>query len=143
MRSLATCTSKSRVIDVKRGVLMAGNFDGIAGAVAVGIALEADHHALPQHAGDGRRLLRGHPVDGVVLMGGCDKTTPGLLLGATSMNIPRSICQAGPMLRDNWKNEDAELGLGRAILGRAARRKISDKDWVDVEAGIATATAPA
>jgi dihydroxyacid dehydratase/phosphogluconate dehydratase len=48
---------------------------------------------------DAEELLRGHPVDGVVLIGGCDKTTPALLLGATSMNIPAIYLPAGPMLR--------------------------------------------
>ena len=60
-------------------------------------------------------LLRSHPVDGAVLMGGCDKTTPGLLLGATSMNIPAIFVPAGPMLRGNWQRQDA--GLGLAIAG--------------------------
>src|SRR3569832_61283 len=47
---------------------------------------------------DAEELLRGHPVDGVVLMGGCDKTTPGLLLGATSAGYPAIYLPAGPML---------------------------------------------
>ena len=55
-------------------------------------------------------LLRSHPVDGAVLMGGCDKTTPGLLLGATSMNIPAIFVPAGPMLRGNWQGK--MLGSG-------------------------------
>ena len=55
-------------------------------------------------------LLRSHPVDGAVLMGGCDKTTPGLLLGATSMNIPAIFLPAGPMLRGNWQGK--VLGSG-------------------------------
>ena len=44
-------------------------------------------------------LLRSHPVDGAVLMGGCDKTTPGLLMGAISMGLPCIYLPAGPMLR--------------------------------------------
>jgi dihydroxy-acid dehydratase len=68
---------KSRVDDVKRGILLAGGFP----------------MELP--AMDAEELLRGHPVDGVVLMGGCDKTTPALLLGATSMNIPAIYLPAG------------------------------------------------
>src|SRR5204863_346827 len=59
---------------------------------------------------DAEELLRGHPVDGVVLMGGCDKTTPALLLGAISMNIPAIYMPAGPMLRGNWKGK--VLGSG-------------------------------
>ena len=59
---------------------------------------------------DAEELLRGHPVDGVVLMGGCDKTTPGLLLGATSVGLPCIYLPAGPMLRGNWKGK--VLGSG-------------------------------
>ena len=87
---------------------------------------------------DAEELLRGHPVDGVVLMGGCDKTTPGLLLGATSMNIPTIYLPAGPMLRGNWKGKT--LGSGSDAWKYWDERragKISDRDWVDVEAGIA------
>jgi dihydroxyacid dehydratase/phosphogluconate dehydratase len=55
-------------------------------------------------------LLRSHPVDGAVLMGGCDKTTPGLLMGATERRPPRIFLPAGPMLRGNWKGK--VLGSG-------------------------------
>ena len=87
---------------------------------------------------DAEELLRGHPVDGVVLMGGCDKTTPALLLGATSMGLPAIYLPAGPMLRGNWKGK--ALGSGSDAWKYWDERragKISDKDWVDVEAGIA------
>ncbi len=87
---------------------------------------------------DAEELLRGHPIDGVVLMGGCDKTTPALLLGATSMDIPAIYLPAGPMLRGNWKGKT--LGSGSDAWKYWDERragKISDKDWVDVEAGIA------
>ncbi len=87
---------------------------------------------------DAEELLRGHPVDGVVLMGGCDKTTPALLLGATSMDLPAIYLPAGPMLRGNWKGKT--LGSGSDAWKYWDERragKISDKDWVDVEAGIA------
>ena len=67
-------------------------------------------------------LLRSHPVDGAVLMGGCDKTTPALIMGATSMNLPAIFMPAGPMLRGNWHGEP--LGSGHRhveVLGGAAR----------------------
>ena len=69
-------------------------------------------------------LIRSHPIDGAVLMGGCDKTTPGLLLGATSAGVPAIYVPAGPMLRGNWKGR--VLGSGsdaHQILGRAPRRQ--------------------
>ena len=68
-------------------------------------------------------LLRSYPVDGCVLMGGCDKTTPALIMGATSMNLPAIYLPAGPMLNSHWR--DQTLGSGSRhleILGRAARR---------------------
>lgn len=82
--------------------------------------------------------MRGHPVDGVVLMGGCDKTTPGLLLGATSAGYPAIYLPAGPMLRGNWKGK--VLGSGSDAWKYWDERragKISDKEWVEVEGGIA------
>ena len=68
-------------------------------------------------------LLRAHPVDGAVLMGGCDKTTPGLLMGAISMNLPAIYMPAGPMLRGNWHGEP--LGSGSDTW----------KYWAELRAG--------
>ena len=48
-------------------------------------------------------LLRANPIDGVVLLGGCDKTVPGLIMGATTMNLPAIFVPAGPMLRGNYE----------------------------------------
>src|SRR5207248_818739 len=50
-------------------------------------------------------LIRSYPVDGVVLLGGCDKTTPALLMGAISAGLPAIFVPAGPMLRGNWRGE--------------------------------------
>jgi dihydroxy-acid dehydratase len=83
-------------------------------------------------------LLRCHPVDGAVLMGGCDKTTPGLLMGATSAGLPAIYVPAGPMLRGNWKGE--VLGSGSDVWKFWDERRagtISAEDWVGVEAGVA------
>src|SRR3546814_20186161 len=55
-------------------------------------------------------MLRSYPIDGAVLMGGCVKTTPALIMGATSMNIPAIFMPAGPMLRGNWRGNT--LGTG-------------------------------
>src|SRR6202048_3097962 len=131
---------KSRVDDVKRGVLMAGGFPVELPALSLSESLQKPTTMLYRNllAMDAEELLRGHPVDGVVLMGGCDKTTPALLLGATSMNLPASYLPAGPMLRGNWKGKT--LGSGSDAWKYWDERragKISDKDWVDVEGGIA------
>jgi dihydroxyacid dehydratase/phosphogluconate dehydratase len=55
-------------------------------------------------------LLRSHPIDGAVLMGGCDKTTPDTIVGAISMNLPWIYFPAGPMLRGNWRGETLASG---------------------------------
>ena len=131
---------KSRVDDVRRGILMAGGFPMELPALSLSESFLKPTTMLYRNmlAMDAEELLRGHPVDGVVLMGGCDKTTPGLLLGATSMNLPTIYLPAGPMLRGNWKGRT--LGSGSDAWKYWDERragKISDKDWVDVEAGIA------
>src|ERR1700709_1807490 len=131
---------KTRGDDVKRGILLAGGFPMELPALSLSESFLKPTTMLYRNllAMDAEELLRGHPVDGVVLMGGCDKTTPALLLGATSMGIPAIYLPAGPMLRGNWKGKT--LGSGPAAWKYWDERragKISDKDWVDVEAGIA------
>jgi dihydroxy-acid dehydratase len=131
---------KSRVDDVKRGILQAGGFPLELPALSLSESFLKPTTMLYRNllAMDAEELLRGHPVDGVVLMGGCDKTTPGLLLGATSAGYPAIYLPAGPMLRGNWKGK--VLGSGSDAWKYWDERragKISDKDWVDVEAGIA------
>jgi len=131
---------KSRVDDVKRGILQAGGFPMELPALSLSESFLKPTTMLYRNllAMDAEELLRGHPVDGVVLMGGCDKTTPALLLGAISMNLPAIYMPAGPMLRGNWKGK--VLGSGSDAWKYWDERragKISDADWVDVEAGIA------
>src|SRR5258708_22163394 len=131
---------KSRVDDVKRGILQAGGFPMELPALSLSESFLKPTTMLYRNllAMDAEELLRGHAVDGVVLMGGCDKTTPALLLGATSMNLPTIYLPAGPMLRGNWKGR--KLGSGSDAWKYWDERragKISDSDWVDVEAGIA------
>src|SRR5262249_59292196 len=55
---------------------------------------------------EAEELLRSHPIDGAVLLGGCDKTTPGLVMGAISMGIPAIYVPAGPVLRGDWPGGD-------------------------------------
>ncbi|XUM23426.1 L-arabinonate dehydratase [Bradyrhizobium oligotrophicum S58] len=131
---------KQRVDDVKRGVLAAGGFPIELPALSLSESLLKPTTMLYRNmlAMDVEELLRGHPVDGVVLMGGCDKTTPALLLGATSMNLPAIYLPAGPMLRGNWKGKT--LGSGSDAWKYWDERragKLSDADWNAMEAGIA------
>ncbi len=131
---------KSRVDDVKRGILQAGGFPMELPALSLSESFLKPTTMLYRNllAMDAEELLRGHPVDGVVLMGGCDKTTPALLLGATSMNLPAIYLPAGPMLRGNWQGK--VLGSGSDAWKYWDERRagnITDADWVSVEAGIA------
>jgi dihydroxyacid dehydratase/phosphogluconate dehydratase len=88
--------------------------------------------------------IRSHPLDGAVLMGGCDKTTPALMLGACSAGLPAIFVPAGPMLRGNWAGK--VLGSGSDAWKYWDERRagnITDEDWQEVEAASPAATAPA
>jgi dihydroxy-acid dehydratase len=131
---------KQRVEDVKRGVLQAGGFPLELPALSLAEQFVKPTTMLYRNmlAMDTEELLRCHPVDGVVLMGGCDKTTPGLLLGATSAGLPAIYVPAGPMLRGNWHGKI--LGSGSDAWKYWDDRRaglINDKQWIEIEAGIA------
>ena len=126
---------KERVEDVKRGVLQAGGFPVELPAMSLGETFMKPTTMLYRNllAMEAEELLRSHPVDGAVLMGGCDKTTPALLMGAISDGLPAIYLPAGPMLRGNWHGETLGIGLRRLeVLGRAPRRQASTRqDWVE------------
>ncbi len=131
---------KQRVDDVKRGVLMAGGFPVELPALSVSESFVKPTTMMYRNmlAMETEELLRSHPVDGAVLLGGCDKTTPGLLLGATSMGIPAIFVPAGPMLRGNWQGK--VLGSGSdswKYWDELRAGKITEQDWLGVEGGIA------
>lgn len=131
---------KTRVEDVKRGVLMAGGFPVELPALSLSESYLKPTAMLYRNmlAMDAEELLRAQPIDGVVLMGGCDKTTPALLLAATSVNIPAIFVPAGPMLRGNWHGKILGSGSDSWKYWDELRAgKITDKDWAGVEAGIA------
>ncbi len=90
---------KQRVDDVKRGVLQAGGFPLELPAISLSESMVKPTTMLYRNflAMETEELLRSHPVDGAVLMGGCDKTTPGLLMGAISMGLPCIYLPAGPL----------------------------------------------
>jgi dihydroxy-acid dehydratase len=130
---------RERVVDVKRGVLQAGGFPIELPALSLAENFVKPTTMLYRNmlAMEVEELLRSHPVDGAVLMGGCDKTTPGLWMGALSMNIPSIYLPAGPMLRGNWKGKT--LGSGSDAFKYWDERRagnISTQDWHDIEAGI-------
>jgi len=131
---------KQRVDDVKRGVLQAGGFPVELPAISLSEPIVKPTTMLYRNflAMETEELLRSHPVDGAVLMGGCDKTTPGLVMGALSMGLPFVFLPAGPMLRGNWKGRI--LGSGSDAWKYWDERragKLTEAEWQDVEAGIA------
>ncbi len=131
---------KHRVEDVKRGVLQAGGFPLEMPAISLSEPIVKPTTMLYRNllAIETEELLRSHPVDGAVLMGGCDKTTPGLVMGAVSMGLPFVFLPAGPMLRGNYRGET--LGSGSDSWKYWDNRRagqISDKEWQGVEGGIA------
>src|SRR5271156_5756358 len=105
---------RERAEDVKKGVWQAGGFAGEMPAFTLGETFQKPTAIMYRNllAMETEDLLRSYPADGCVLMGGCDKTTPALLMGAISMNLPAIYVPAGPMLRGNWRGQ---------ILGSAPR----------------------
>ena len=131
---------RSRAENVKRGVLQAGGFPVELPAMSLAETFVKPTTMLYRNflAMETEELLRSHPLDGAVLMGGCDKTTPGLLMGAISMGLPAIYVPAGPMLRGNWKGQ--YLGSGSDVWKYWTEKRagnISDEEWDEIEGGIA------
>jgi dihydroxy-acid dehydratase len=131
---------RQRVEDVKRGVWQAGGFPIEMPAMALAEPFQKPSTMLYRNllAMETEELLRSYPVDGAVLMGGCDKTTPALIMGATSMGLPFIFVPAGPMLRGNWRGEPLGSGTDRWKYWAELRAgRIGEQDWNEVVEGIA------
>lgn len=131
---------RTRAEEVKRGVLQAGGFPIELPALSLSESFVKPTTMLYRNllAMEVEELLRSHPIDGAVLLGGCDKTTPGLLMGAISMNVPTIFMPAGPMLRGNWHGE--VLGSGSdtwKYWDEKRAGKITEAQWEEIEGGIA------
>jgi dihydroxy-acid dehydratase len=131
---------RSRADDVKRGVWEAGGFPVELPAMSLSEPFIKPTTMLYRNflAMETEELLRSHPIDGAVLMGGCDKTTPALIMGAISMGIPSIYVPAGPMLRGNWRGQ--KLGSGSDVWKYWDEKRagnITDDDWNEIEGGIA------
>src|SRR5437899_1778317 len=131
---------RQRAEEVKRGVLQAGGFPLEMPALALAEVFQKPTTMLYRNllAMETEELLRSYPVDGAVLMGGCDKTTPALLMGAISMNLPAIFMPAGPMLRGDWRGQF--LGSGSDVWKYWAEKRagnLSDEQWHAIEDGIA------
>jgi len=131
---------KQRVEEVKRGVWEAGGFPVELPAMTLSEPFQKPTTMMYRNflAMETEEALRSYPADGAVLMGGCDKTTPALLMGAISMNLPAIFMPAGPMLRGNWRG--AALGSGSDVWKYWAELRagtITAQDWEEIEQGIA------
>jgi len=131
---------RERAEDVKRGVWQAGGFPLEMPAITLGETFQKPTTMMYRNllAMETEELLRSYPADGCVLLGGCDKTTPALLMGAISMNLPTVFVPAGPMLRGNWRGQI--LGSGADVMKYWADRRagIIDREaWIEIEEGIA------
>jgi len=130
---------KQRVEDVKRGVFQAGGFPIELPAISLSETIVKPTTMLYRNflAMETEELIRSHPVDGVVLMGGCDKTIPGLLMGAFSANVPCIVLPAGPMLRGNWKGKIIGSGTDNWKYWDERRAgRLTEQEWEEVEAGV-------
>jgi dihydroxy-acid dehydratase len=131
---------RERAEHVKQGVWQAGGFPIEMPAFTLGETFQKPTTMMYRNllAMETEELLRSYPVDGCVLMGGCDKTTPALLMGAISMNVPAIYLPAGPMLRGNWRGQI--LGSGSDVTKYWTERRAGDIDlraWMEIEEGIA------
>ena len=129
-----------RVQDVKRGVLSAGGFPVELPAMSLGEQLMKPTAMMYRNflAMEVEELLRSYPIDGAVLMGGCDKTTPGVLLGTISMNLPCIYVPGGAMLRGHWRGETLGSGTDAWKYWDERRSgKLDTKSWFEIEDGIA------
>ncbi len=139
---LNTCHTHfpQRVQDIKRGIYQAGGFAVELPVLSLGEQLLKPTAMMYRNllAMEVEEVLRGYPVDGAVLLGGCDKTTPGVIMGALSMNLPFVYVPGGAMLRGNWRGET--LGSGTDVWKYWDQRRAGELDsesWEEIEDGIA------
>ena len=131
---------RERAQDVKRGVAQAGGFALEVPALSLDEQFIKPTSMLYRNmlAMETEEMIRSHPFDGVVLMGGCDKTTPGLVMGAISAGVPFIYLPAGPMLRGNYAGRI--LGSGSDAWKYWDERRagnITDAEWLGIQGGIA------
>jgi dihydroxy-acid dehydratase len=131
---------RQRAEEVKRGVWQAGGFPVEMPAISLAEPMQKPTTMMYRNllAMECEELLRSYPADGAVLMGGCDKTTPALVMGATSMNLPCIYVPAGPMLNGRWRGDT--LGSGSDSWKYWAELRagnITERDWNEIEDGIA------
>ena len=128
---------RERAEGVKRGILMGGGTPFELPAMSLGEVMVKPTTMLYRNflAMEVEELLRSLPIDGAVLLGGCDKTTPGLLMGAISMGLPALFCPAGPMLNDRHQGQTVGAGTHtRLFWDDYQAGNLTDNEWVKLEA---------
>lgn len=121
---------------VKRGVLMAGGYPFEFPAMSLGESLMRPTAMLYRNllAMEAEETIRANPLDGVVLLSGCDKTTPGLLMGAASVDLPTIMVTGGPMLNGKFHGKDIGSGTGLWELSEQLRAGlITEMDFAQAE----------
>jgi L-arabonate dehydrase len=135
---LTPCNSHFRVLagHVKNGVLDAGGFPLEFPVMSLGETLLRPTAMLYRNLAsmDVEESIRANPVDGVVLLMGCDKTTPSLLMGAASCDLPTIGVSGGPMLSGKWRGQDLGSGTGVWQMSELVRAgKLARDDFFDAE----------
>ena len=131
---------RERAEQVRNGVWAAGGFPLEIPVLSLAEQFQKPSAMMYRNllAMETEEVLRSYPIDGAVLMGGCDKTTPALVMGAISADLPAIFLPAGPMLRGNWRGEP--VGSGTDVWRLWAERQAGELDecaWRELEDGIA------
>ena len=139
---LNNCNAHLRTVAeaVKRGVWAAGGFPLEFPTISLGEMLMRPTAMLYRNlmAMDVEESIRANPLDGVVLLCGCDKTTPAQLMGAASADIPAIMVPGGPMLSGQWRDRRLGSGTdGRKLFDLFRAGRLSEEEWCEVEGGIA------
>ncbi|MFP6873864.1 MAG: L-arabinonate dehydratase [Verrucomicrobiales bacterium] len=131
---------KTTVEAIKRGVLQAGGLPMEIPVMSCGETLTKPTSMLYRNflAMEAEEMIRANPVDSAVLLGGCDKSTPALLMGAISAGVPAIYVPSGPMMKGNWNGQ--VLGSGVDVWKYWDERRagnLSEEEWREIEGGIA------
>ena len=138
---LTPCNSGLRDLaeGVKRGVWEAGGFPVEFPVMSLGETQMKPTAMLFRNllAMDVEESIRAYGIDGVVLLGGCDKTTPGQLMGAASVDLPTIVVSSGPMLNGKWKGKDIGSGTDVWKFSEAVRAgEMTLQDFMAAESGM-------
>src|SRR4051812_18411609 len=125
---------------VKRGVWRAGGFPLEFPTISLGEMFMKPTSMLFRNlmSMDVEESIRANPIDGVVLLCGCDKTTPAQLMGAASADLPAIMVTGGPMLSGQWRNRKLGAGTdGRKLFDLYRGGKLTEGELCEIEGGLA------